>query len=1258
MKKLIILLALLVLIVAAVTACGDDPLGTADSTVKVPTNSTVGSGAVITTSKPPVAAVTTDEFGNSSSDIVVKGYEENGFVFDIYANEAKIVSYVGDAAEVTLPATVKDGVKVTMLGTSAFKGSDVTKVTIASSVKKLGSDVFYGCKSLTSVDFGTGVTAIGDGTFRFCEALETAVIPNNVTVIGDDTFYHCTALKNVTLPAGMTALPKETFAHCSSIESVTLPAGITTIGDEAFAFCSSLKSFAFTDKMFAIGDKAFYNCSALTAAEIPAAVTNIPKYAFYSCSSLASVTFKGDVKTIGAYAFYGCASLDSITLPATVKSIAPGAFAYCESLTSIALPASITAISDRVFFKCAKLETVSLPIGIETIGDAAFSYTALKSFTLPATVTSLGGSAFAYCEKLESVDFEAGAQITAFNQLTFTYCTALKEIVFPESVVTVSNGAFSGCSALETVVFNKVVTKLALNSFLNCPSVKAFDLPDTITDIHKTSIGVNLVDGAYVCNTSTKLSAFKDGKVYNALLSAGHAAEAITVTGISGYVGYNEVTYQLVSGTSDQYILTKYNGSASVLKIHETFKDGTVVAIGDDFLKDNATVTELEIPATVTSLGNSAFENCTSLAKVTLVAKSINEENTLPLGIETVGNATFKNTALTTITLGNKVTSIGNSAFEGCSALTSAPVGAALVTLGDAAFKGTAIPTASLPTTLTKLGNEVFADNPQFLSLTLQGEPPVIGTGVLNNTTPMTMIHYPKSSTSYTVVDGKWNGYPATKENYTGGIFAIWYLDGETFKTEEVKKVPIFTLYFNGKLTVAGSSTTGDTIPNFTSAEVLPWYPYREQINALEVKLIKDIGNYTFAELPTITKVELPSTLRTMGEYAFENCTSLTSATFLGTVTNTIGKGAFKNTALTTFDFPKEVTKIAEELFMNCPAIEGVTAKGEITEIGARAFMNSGILAYSMPTKLVTIGDEAFKNCALLTAITTSATKIGASAFEDCVALTSFASKGKVETIGEKALKNTLVKELEFAGDVQTIGDEAFANCTKLVSVKFSGTYGKDKAPKLGKDVFAGNAPYCHFVTTTKNHEFFGVVDNKWNGIYTGYANSTVLATFTMDNGKTVASITFNGKLTINSDGGVIPSFKSAEETPWYSYIPYISILEVNGVTAIGDYAFADFTGTSNITIDSTVKTIGAHAFENCASLSLFTNSADTIGDYAFAGCVKLNTVNLGNAQSVGAYAFKDCSVLTLVTSNNSTTLTVAKAVSAFENTPFGATVD
>ena len=276
------------------------------------------------------------------------------------SNQAEVTRnpnlYKGD---VVIPESVtyKDAVySVTSIGEYAFVNcSDLTSITIPSSVISIYREAFKGCSGLTSIKIPNSVTSIGFGVFCYCIGLTSITIPNSVIEIGNYVFSQCSGLTSITIPNSVTSISEGAFFECKGLTSVAIPNSVTSIGLGAFDGCRGLTSITIPNSVAQIGDYAFNNCSGLTSITIPNSVTSIGLGAFSGCSGLTSIAIPNSVAQIGDYAFHYCSGLTSITIPNSVSIIGEGTFAECIGLTSVTVGSEVNSIDIFAFYRCKKL---------------------------------------------------------------------------------------------------------------------------------------------------------------------------------------------------------------------------------------------------------------------------------------------------------------------------------------------------------------------------------------------------------------------------------------------------------------------------------------------------------------------------------------------------------------------------------------------------------------------------------------------------------------------------------------------------------------------------------------------------------------------------------------------------------------------------------------------------------------------------------------------------------------------------------------
>jgi hypothetical protein len=430
--------------------------------------------------------------------------------------DATLPNYSYTAITTSIPASQVPGFSqltqvtidssVTSIGNYAFKVcTALTSVTIGSSVTSIGANAFQTCSALTSITIPNSVTSIGTNVFSVCTALTSVTIGNSVTSISSAAFSSCTALTSVIIPNSVTSIGTNAFNECYALTSITIPNSVTSIGTTAFTSCTALTFVTIGSSVTSIGNFAFYNCSALTSVIIPNSVISIGNSAFQSCVVLTSVTIGSSVTSIGNSVFQGCTTLSSVTIGSSVATISNSAFQSCVALASITIPNSVTSIGDSAFQGCTTLSSVTIGSSVATIGIQAFyACSQLASITIPDSVTSIGQSAFQLCTALTSVTIPNSVTSIGINAFSFS---GLTFVIIPKSVFTISQGAFASCSSLTSVTFilpsiitviryavfsssgltsitvPNSVTTIELDAFSSCAALTSVTIPSSVTSV-------------------------------------------------------------------------------------------------------------------------------------------------------------------------------------------------------------------------------------------------------------------------------------------------------------------------------------------------------------------------------------------------------------------------------------------------------------------------------------------------------------------------------------------------------------------------------------------------------------------------------------------------------------------------------------------------------------------------------------------------------------------------------------------------------
>ena len=202
---------------------------------------------------------------------------------------------------------------------------------------------------------------------------------------------------------------------------------------------------------------------------------------------------------------------------------------------------------------------------------------------------------------------------------------------------------------------------------------------------------------------------------------------------------------------------------------------------------------------------------------------------------------------------------------------------------------------------------------------------------------------------------------------------------------------------------------------------------------------VTNIGDYAFRICSSLTSVTIPNSVTSIGYGAFAYCSSLTSVTIGESVTS-IGDDAFAYcTSLTSVTIPESVTSIGDQAFAYCSSLTSVTIPNSVTSIGSSAFYGcSSLTSVTIPNSVTSIGGWAFDGCSSLTSVTipNSVTSIGDYAFNNCTSLTSVTIPNSVKSIGFLAFYNcSSLTSVTIGESVTSIGDYAFEECSSLTSI-------------------------------------------------------------------------------------------------------------------------------------------------------------------------------------------------------------------------------
>ena len=508
------------------------------------------------------------------------------------------------------------------------------------------------------------------------------------------------------------------------------------------------------------------------------------------------------------------------------------------ALLSLILPATASAYSFEVDGIYYDVSGSNATVTYQTTSYNSYS----GSVTIPATVTyegatynvtSIGQYAFASSTSLTSVTISES--VTAIGVYAFQGCTELTSITIPESVTSIGNNAFKSCTALETINFNAV----------NCADFGSFS-PFKNLNISTINFGssVNKIPG----NLAYGLTKLTSITIPESVTSIGNYAfygctgltsvtipESVTSIGSSAFqkctaldtLNFNAVNCADFSSTASYRPF--YNLNIATINFGSSVKK-----IPAYFAYSLTKLANITIPESVTTIGNYAFQGCTALDTLNFNAVNCADFSS------TANYRPFYNLNISTINIGNSVQRIPAYFVCGLTNLANVTIGDTVTSIGNYAFQGcTSLTSVAIPNSVTSIGDYAF-----------------------NGCTALESIVIPESIIN--IGDYAFDG-TAWLDNQTGVVY-------------------IGTLAY----TYRG---TGSTVI------------IREGTTR--------IGDKAFQNCTSLVSVTIPNTVTTIGNYAFQGCTSLTSVIIPNSVTN-VGEMAFSGCNLDAITIGENITSVQE----------------------------------------------------------------------------------------------------------------------------------------------------------------------------------------------------------------------------------------------------------------------------------------------------------------------------------------------------------
>lgn len=1073
---------------------------------------------------------------------------------------------------------------------NAFSGNKHIKNVIfdpACDIQYIGEGAFSGCKNLTDIELPSTITEIKSYTFAW-SGLKFIEIHNFITKIGERAFSNCTNLTTIEMSENIEEIGNYAFAWCTSLTSFTIPEKAKHLGYEilqantnldtlffnaincetsgayydnrvertigAFEYNNGLSEIIFGSRVERIPEYLLYNCHSIDSIYFPKSIKQIDRFALHNTEwfdgakndmiyvnnilyayrgkkeIINSYDFKENTTIIASHCFYNNKNIKTINLPSDIHYIHNSAFEGCSNLTRINLPYNLEHLGDYVFKDCTNLNQIQFNNLLESIGKYCFSNCkSLLHINLPLSLKTMGDGIFYNCENLEETNIPDSIKYIPAG--TFSKCPNLEYVKIHNNINTIEEYAFAGCSRLDSISIPWNCTKIGSRAFSHCYNLSHFNL-------NAKSIRIDPL-AFYEC----------ENLYYIDLLGA------------------NRIGYKAFANCHNLNYVTLGNDLTTIA--NQAFENCTLLY-------------SIEIPQSVTKIGKRAFSGCIKLSTL-----KINNAKT------TIGDYAFYNCyQLADVTLGYNITELGNAAFKNCYNITEIELKHPLDKINSSCFANCKkLQTIILPQGIEKLESQVFYNCEELKNIDIPNTITFIGEEAFYGCNNLNFVSIP----------------PSTKKIEKNAFKKCFNLNNIEFNAEKCYAgKPIFE-YAN--------NTTNLTIGN-------------------TVQLIDD---YIFNGI-NITKIEIPTSVTSIGKYAFANSTPLTDITILSNNDIKVDDSAFDNTSWINNqhnniiyidhialkyignDQPQEITfdegtiAIAANFMANNIQLKKINLPSSIQTIGPKAFYGcTNITNVNFPNNLNSIYEYAFAGCSNLKYINipTSISKIGISAFENCTQIDSINLNNAYCSINASAFRNCNKMTKAILGEnITYIGNMAFAFCSSLKNINSN-----DKI----------NLPSKIKIINTAS--FYNCTQLKGKIIIPKEVE--IINDMAFEGCRFIHSIELSPKLqSINiSAFNKTPNFTRFIGTSNDKYNTHNGILYSKNMNTLY-HCPQGIHGTC--VVHRETKIINDYAFNGCNKLlHIILNGVEEIKDFAFNGCTNIRKITLGeNLNSINHKVFEGCQSL------------------------------
>ncbi len=446
-----------------------------------------------------------------------------------------------------------------------------------------------------------------------------------------------------------------------------------------------------------IREHAFSNCNGLTGVVIPNSVHRINEAGFGGCTGLTKITIPNSITYIGVKAFYSCNSLSRVNITdleswCRIYFAASSSYGTSDNLYDYRYTNPLF-YAHKLYLNGSLVQDLTIPDGIYSINSGAFIGANIRTLNTPTSVTSIGIQSFDGCSNLESINISNF--LTSIGQGAFHNCSSLSSITIPESVRRIAAQAFSGCSNLTIVNYNASNCEFYNSTYYG-----------QVHSIFKD------------CNSLTTLNIGNAVQSFSNWLYAD--CPSITKIQISDIAAWCGIAFE---GTPFSSGITPYLNDAILTDLE--IPEG-VSSISPYAFKDAACIRCVSLPHSLTVIGRSAFEGCSSLSG------GLN----IPQSVTTIENSAFANCeGISEVYYSGNMTQWCNITFDN---MTSNP----LYYAHNLYINNDLITNLTIPESITEIKDYAFYGGNCFAKLTIPKSVTSIGSYAFDNCNGLTMVDF------------------------------------------------------------------------------------------------------------------------------------------------------------------------------------------------------------------------------------------------------------------------------------------------------------------------------------------------------------------------------------------------------------------------------------------------------------------------------------------------------------------------------------